>query len=158
MLACALCVANPNACRNPSWYTNFCFLLQAMYPEPKGRSSPQMSELRSRIIAMQAVGIDEKSVEQPRLNQVAGNRATVAMLAPAVHIMHQIWKGMAWVTDGIDEDDIHLRNTEQEIATNSVYRETSQQTTSKIELNSASQKPQTVSSDESFNSKNDITL
>lgn len=31
MLACALCVANPNACRNPSWYTNFCFLLQVIF-------------------------------------------------------------------------------------------------------------------------------
>ena len=27
------------------------------------------------------------------------------MLAPAVHIMHQVWKGMAWVADGIDEED-----------------------------------------------------
>ena len=28
------------------------------------------------------------------------------MLAPAVHIMHQVWKGMAWVADGIDEEDV----------------------------------------------------
>lgn len=27
------------------------------------------------------------------------------MLAPAVHIMHQVWKGMAWVADGIDEEE-----------------------------------------------------
>uniref|UniRef100_A0A1I7Z533 Uncharacterized protein n=1 Tax=Steinernema glaseri TaxID=37863 RepID=A0A1I7Z533_9BILA len=27
------------------------------------------------------------------------------MLAPAVHIMHQVWKGMAWVADGIEEED-----------------------------------------------------
>lgn len=29
----------------------------------------------------------------------------MAMLAPAVHIMHQVWKGMAWVADGIDEEE-----------------------------------------------------
>uniref|UniRef100_A0AC34G5W7 Transposase n=1 Tax=Panagrolaimus sp. ES5 TaxID=591445 RepID=A0AC34G5W7_9BILA len=28
------------------------------------------------------------------------------MLAPAVHIMHQVWKGMAWVADGIDEEEV----------------------------------------------------
>lgn len=33
------------------------------------------------------------------------SRATVAMLAPAVHIMHQVWKGMAWVADGIEEEE-----------------------------------------------------
>ena len=33
------------------------------------------------------------------------SRTTIAMLAPAVHIMHQVWRGMAWVADGIDEDD-----------------------------------------------------
>lgn len=27
------------------------------------------------------------------------------MLAPAVHIMHQVWKGMAWVAEGIEEED-----------------------------------------------------
>lgn len=37
------------------------------------------------------------------------SRATVAMLAPAVHIMHQVWRGMAWVTDGIEEDDEDTR-------------------------------------------------
>lgn len=26
------------------------------------------------------------------------------MLAPAVHIMHQVWKGMAWVADDIEEE------------------------------------------------------
>ena len=32
------------------------------------------------------------------------SRATVAMLAPAVHIMHQVWRGMAWVADDIEEE------------------------------------------------------
>jgi hypothetical protein len=35
------------------------------------------------------------------------------MLAPAVHIMHQVWKGMAWVADDIEEE------TEQEEPTRS---------------------------------------
>jgi hypothetical protein len=33
------------------------------------------------------------------------SRATVAMLAPAVHIMHQVWRGMAWVAEEIDEEE-----------------------------------------------------
>lgn len=32
------------------------------------------------------------------------------MLAPAVHIMHQVWKGMAWVADDIDEDEERTRS------------------------------------------------
>ncbi|KAE9414027.1 hypothetical protein Angca_001199, partial [Angiostrongylus cantonensis] len=27
MLACALCIVNPQACPNPEWYTKFCLLL-----------------------------------------------------------------------------------------------------------------------------------
>lgn len=27
------------------------------------------------------------------------------MLAPAVHIMHQVWRGMAWVAEGMDEEE-----------------------------------------------------
>ncbi|KAK0426886.1 hypothetical protein QR680_009949 [Steinernema hermaphroditum] len=116
MLACALCIANPNACPNPSWYTKFCLMLQEMYPVPEsdGRSSPKMNGLRSRLLAMQqenrvnasgsaahqqSVGEDGKVLLRPE------SRATVAMLAPAVHIMHQVWKGMAWVADGIEEED-----------------------------------------------------
>lgn len=37
MLACALCVANPNACPNPVWYSNFCLMLQV---DPVPSSSP----------------------------------------------------------------------------------------------------------------------
>ncbi|KIH67861.1 hypothetical protein ANCDUO_01808 [Ancylostoma duodenale] len=29
MLACALCIANPQACPNPEWYTNLCLHLHA---------------------------------------------------------------------------------------------------------------------------------
>lgn len=37
------------------------------------------------------------------------------MLAPAVHIMHQVWKGMAWVADGIEDEEAtkSYDNTEQ---------------------------------------------
>lgn len=27
------------------------------------------------------------------------------MLAPAVHIMHHVWKGMAWITEDISEEE-----------------------------------------------------
>ena len=43
------------------------------------------------------------------------SRATVAMLAPAVHIMHQGWKGMAWVTDGIEEEDPTRRDSVEQV-------------------------------------------
>ncbi|KAE9554089.1 hypothetical protein FO519_002678 [Halicephalobus sp. NKZ332] len=111
MLACALCIANPNACANPAWYTKFCIMLQEMYPVNDGTSSPKMNGLRSRMMAMQAQsaatnqstagGADTDS----KLPLRQESRAAVAMLAPAVHIMHQVWKGMAWVADGIEEED-----------------------------------------------------
>jgi hypothetical protein len=31
MLSCALCIANPNACPNPVWYSNFCLRLQVTF-------------------------------------------------------------------------------------------------------------------------------
>ncbi|VDP27078.1 unnamed protein product [Heligmosomoides polygyrus] len=31
MLACALCIANPQACTNPEWYTKFCLLLHVSH-------------------------------------------------------------------------------------------------------------------------------
>nr|CDQ01289.1 Bm1707, isoform b [Brugia malayi] len=34
-----------------------------------------------------------------------GNQAAIAMLAPAVHIMHHVWKGMAWITEDISEEE-----------------------------------------------------
>ncbi|VDK53842.1 unnamed protein product [Anisakis simplex] len=111
MLACALCIANPNACANPEWYSKFCILLQELYPVPEddtGRSSPKMNGLRSRMAAMQAQSVAAN--DETRLPLRQESRATVAMLAPAVHIMHQVWKGMAWVADGIDEDDERTRS------------------------------------------------
>lgn len=114
MLACALCIANPNACANPPWYTKFCLLLQELYPvsEEDGRSSPKMNGLRSRMAAMQAqsIGRPSSGVDDSRLPLRQESRATVAMLAPAVHIMHQVWKGMAWVADDIDEDEERTRS------------------------------------------------
>ncbi|CAD5206779.1 unnamed protein product [Bursaphelenchus okinawaensis] len=107
MLACALCIANPNACPNPVWYSNFCLMLQEMYPAPDGTSSPKMTGLRSRMMAMQTASATHHSTtgDDGKLPLRNESRATVAMLAPAVHIMHQVWKGMAWVADGIDEEE-----------------------------------------------------
>lgn len=117
MLACALCIANPNACPNPAWYSKFCLLLQEMYPvpEPDGRSSPRMNGLRTRMLAMQqnqSFGKPSSACDESRIPLRQESRATVAMLAPAVHIMHQVWKGMAWVADGIDEDEEHTKSNE----------------------------------------------
>ncbi|KAH7728781.1 hypothetical protein AAVH_04092 [Aphelenchoides avenae] len=111
MLACALCIANPNACPNPSWYSNFCVMLQEMYPypaPPDGTSSPKMSNIRARMMAMQtqsATNHQSTTDNEAKLPLRQESRATVAMLAPAVHIMHQVWKGMAWVAEGIDEEE-----------------------------------------------------
>ena len=35
------------------------------------------------------------------------------MLAPAVHIMHQMWRGMAWVAEGMDEEEDLTKSFEQ---------------------------------------------
>jgi hypothetical protein len=45
------------------------------------------------------------NMAQIRDNSRQESRATVAMLAPAVHIMHQVWRGMAWVAEGMDEEE-----------------------------------------------------
>uniref|UniRef100_A0A1I7XNF3 CCHC-type domain-containing protein n=1 Tax=Heterorhabditis bacteriophora TaxID=37862 RepID=A0A1I7XNF3_HETBA len=109
MLACALCIANPQACPNPAWYTKFCLLLHEMYPvPPEGTSSPKMNGLRARM-QQHAQSLATQSEDGTRLTLRQESRATVAMLAPAVHIMHQVWKGMAWVTDGIEEDEEDTR-------------------------------------------------
>lgn len=81
-----------------------------MYPVNEGTSSPKMNGLRSRMMAMQAQSVatnqstagGDTDSKLPLRNE---SRATIAMLAPAVHIMHQVWRGMAWVADGIDEDE-----------------------------------------------------
>ncbi|KAK6728933.1 hypothetical protein RB195_006164 [Necator americanus] len=141
MLACALCIANPQACPNPEWYTRFCFHLHEMYPVPEdGTSSPKMTGLRARMQqhTQSMIGQSEDSQRLP-LSEIAlskhllqfhiealvmhthtekhqiattswlhsrqESRATVAMLAPAVHIMHQVWKGMAWVAEGIEDEE-----------------------------------------------------
>ncbi|KAI1717968.1 hypothetical protein DdX_06377 [Ditylenchus destructor] len=132
MLACALCIANPNACPNPTWYSNFCVMLQDMYPVPEGTSTAdsKMTGLRSRLMAMQAqaatasTGLPNQNTpgatanpqgeDSTRLTLRTESRATVAMLAPAIHIMHQVWKGMAWVADGIDEEEEVTRSCDVE--------------------------------------------
>ncbi|VDM82094.1 unnamed protein product [Strongylus vulgaris] len=79
-----------------------------MYPpmQNDGPSSPKMSALRSRMQQhAQTLAATQSEDGGQRLPLRPESRATVAMLAPAVHIMHQVWKGMAWVTDGIEEED-----------------------------------------------------
>ncbi|KAF7639127.1 hypothetical protein Mgra_00001362 [Meloidogyne graminicola] len=119
MLACALCVANPNACPNPGWYSNFCLMLQEMYPSPEDSvkaviATPEMNGLRSRMMAHYGINVNQggEQQQQPtssgeggRLTLRQESRATVAMLAPAVHIMHQVWRGMAWVAEGMDDEE-----------------------------------------------------
>nr|CDQ01290.1 Bm1707, isoform a [Brugia malayi] len=81
MIACAFCITNPNACKNPSWYARFCLLLQ---------------HLGNNFFIIQFyLNISLRN----------GNQAAIAMLAPAVHIMHHVWKGMAWITEDISEEE-----------------------------------------------------
>uniref|UniRef100_A0A915PQW9 Uncharacterized protein n=1 Tax=Setaria digitata TaxID=48799 RepID=A0A915PQW9_9BILA len=99
MIACALCVANPNACKNPSWYTKFCLLLQELHPEHLYRGSS------SQIPNDPTLSISKCTADNTAHRFRNGNRATVTMLAPAIHIMHHVWKGMAWVTEDISEEE-----------------------------------------------------
>ncbi|CEF66690.1 Hypothetical protein SRAE_2000135700 [Strongyloides ratti] len=115
MIACALCIANPNACPNPKWYTNFCLLMEEMYPVPHNNDmeSPKMSGLRKQMLAHYGGSITTNihsntgigSGEESKTGTRFENKGTVAMLAPAVHIMHQVWRGMAWVTDAVEEEE-----------------------------------------------------
>ncbi|KAK6728934.1 hypothetical protein RB195_006164 [Necator americanus] len=76
-----------------------------MYPVPEdGTSSPKMTGLRARMQqhTQSMIGQSEDSQRLPLRQE---SRATVAMLAPAVHIMHQVWKGMAWVAEGIEDEE-----------------------------------------------------
>jgi len=99
MLACALCVANPNACPNPGWYSNFCLMLQVrkllnlnliiylkeMYPSPEDSvkaaiASPEMNGLRSRMMAHYGVNVNQMGGEQqqqPTSSSGEGGRLTL---------------------------------------------------------------------------------
>ncbi|VDL73161.1 unnamed protein product [Nippostrongylus brasiliensis] len=81
-----------------------------MYPvQPDGHSSPKMNGLRAQMQRhAQSLATQSEDTGQ-RLPLRQESRATVAMLAPAVHIMHQVWKGMAWVTDGIEDEEEDTR-------------------------------------------------
>lgn len=64
--------------------------MQEMYPvHPDGTSSPKMTGLRAQMQrhAAQSMATSEDGT---RLTVRQESRATVAMLAPAVHIMHQV--------------------------------------------------------------------
>uniref|UniRef100_A0A2K6VVH1 Uncharacterized protein n=1 Tax=Onchocerca volvulus TaxID=6282 RepID=A0A2K6VVH1_ONCVO len=99
MLACALCVAHPNACKNPAWYTRFCLLLQDLHPEHLYHTSvsPNMNDA--------AFSTSECTADNTTYRLRIENRAAIAMLMPAVHLMHHIWNGMAWVTEDISEEE-----------------------------------------------------
>uniref|UniRef100_A0A1I7VMY3 WGS project CBMI000000000 data, contig n=1 Tax=Loa loa TaxID=7209 RepID=A0A1I7VMY3_LOALO len=100
MIACAFCAANPNECKNPSWYARFCLLLQELHPEHLYRSSASCNINDAAFLTTGCTA--DSTAHQFRWNE---NRATIAMLAPAVHIMHHVWKGMAWVTEDISEEE-----------------------------------------------------
>ncbi|CAI4231279.1 unnamed protein product [Auanema sp. JU1783] len=164
MLACALCIANPGACPNPGWYTRFCILLhehiQEMYPIPAdGTSSPKMTGLRARMQAhAQSFATSEDGQARAPLRQES--RATVAMLAPAVHIMHQVWKGMAWVTDGIEEEDDTRAYDKLELGNSD---ETSESARAKrlstiVESSSFKEYEEEDETSSEINSLNDVTL
>ncbi|OZC06680.1 hypothetical protein X798_06336, partial [Onchocerca flexuosa] len=99
VLVCALCVANPNACKNPAWYTRFCLLLQELHPEHLYRTSasPNMNDA--------AFSTSECTADNTTYRLRIKNRAAIAMLMPAVHLMHHIWNGMAWVTEDISGEE-----------------------------------------------------
>ncbi|CAD6195994.1 unnamed protein product [Caenorhabditis auriculariae] len=147
----------------------FCLLLhehmQEMYPVPQeGSSSPKMSGLRAQMrnhVAQSTIASDDGTRATVR-NE---SRATVAMLAPAVHIMHQVWKGMAWVTDGIEEEDEDTRMSQ--------YDKMEQGTSDETRSNSAVKRLSTIAESSScilreilqdetnsseINSRNDVNL
>ncbi|VDN83089.1 unnamed protein product [Brugia pahangi] len=99
MIACAFCITNPNACKNPSWYARFCLLLQELHPENLYRNSAS-SNINETTFSTSGCVVDNTT---HRFRN--GNQAAVAMLAPAVHIMHHVWKGMAWITEDISEEE-----------------------------------------------------
>ncbi|KAI6228977.1 hypothetical protein M3Y99_01156200 [Aphelenchoides fujianensis] len=96
MLSCALCIANPNMCSNPKWWNYLCMELQERYPVPMtttdGASSPKMTGLRSRMMAMQVTNSAHPSSSNPNDKF-------------PLRLMHGVWKGMAWAMDGIDEEE-----------------------------------------------------
>uniref|UniRef100_A0AC35UA63 Uncharacterized protein n=1 Tax=Rhabditophanes sp. KR3021 TaxID=114890 RepID=A0AC35UA63_9BILA len=108
MLACALCIANPEACANPQWFNQFCLLMQEMHPASnQGYQSPKMSGLRKQLITYyggnQSAGGEPSANNDSKTPRMEGKG--IAMMAPAMHIMHQVWRGMAWVTDAVENED-----------------------------------------------------
>uniref|UniRef100_A0A1I8EA18 Uncharacterized protein n=1 Tax=Wuchereria bancrofti TaxID=6293 RepID=A0A1I8EA18_WUCBA len=99
MIACAFCITNPNACKNPSWYARFCLLLQELHPEHLYRNSA--SSNINETFSTSGCAVDNNTTHRFR----NGNQAAIAMLTPAVHIMHHVWKGMAWITEDISEEE-----------------------------------------------------
>ncbi|CAJ0573249.1 unnamed protein product, partial [Mesorhabditis spiculigera] len=148
------------------WYTTFCLMLneyvQEMYPVEDGTSSPKMNGLRSRMIAMQSQQSQiphSQSENSTRLPLRQESRATVAMLAPAVHIMHQVWKGMAWVTDAVEEDDDEVTQSYDRIeqGTSNSNSEAFKRL-STIAESSCSIVREMEEMSSSYNSKNDVNL
>ncbi|VBB28159.1 unnamed protein product [Acanthocheilonema viteae] len=99
MIACAFCIANPDACKNPSWYTRLCLLLQELHSEYLYRSSISSNEA---AFSTSADCSANNNIAQRLRNE---NRTAIAMLTPAVHVMHHVWKGMAWITEDISEEE-----------------------------------------------------
>ncbi|KAK5983931.1 hypothetical protein GCK32_015246 [Trichostrongylus colubriformis] len=160
MLVCALCVATPHACPDPEWYTKFCILMHEMYPDTEHDGhSPKMGGLRARMqqhARNHGIQSDEAGQRQP----LREPRATVAMLAPAVHIMHQVWRGMAWVTEGIEDEEEETRSSDKMEQGMDAYVTTAMKRLSVIPEASSCPREmdlQTEDSDE-INSMNDVSL
>ncbi|CAG9538207.1 unnamed protein product [Cercopithifilaria johnstoni] len=98
MITCAFCIVNRNACKNPSWYVKFCLLFQELHLQQLYRRSIS-SNINETTFSTSACR--EDNIAQRFRN---GNRAATAMLAPVVHIMHYVQKGMAWVTEDVSEE------------------------------------------------------
>jgi hypothetical protein len=69
-----------------------------MYPVANdGKTSPTMNGLRSMIAKQTASATHHSNADDSKVPLRNESRATVMMMAPAIHIMHQLWRGMAWV-------------------------------------------------------------
>ncbi|PAV75446.1 hypothetical protein WR25_26280 [Diploscapter pachys] len=130
-----------------------------MYPVPPEGGSPKMNALRARMQA-HAQSFATSETDGQRLPLRQESRATVAMLAPAVHIMHQVWRGMAWVTDGIEEDDEDTRTYDKMEQGESIDTQSASATMKRLstiaESSSCMKELDEISSE--INSKNDVTL
>ena len=95
MLSCAFCIANPNmgASFTPAWYARLCKAVEEYRPAPL-RHPPSLSQDRGSALAR----------VHRRLQQ--REQTGMLMLAPALHLMHNVWQGtVAWAREDDEETD-----------------------------------------------------